>query len=86
MTRFSRADRDVLEAIDRDPGLPFWGIADRSGYSTGTAAKSITRLKKDGFVERFSGGNHTSERGKIVLAILRGREAAAIARRLAPEP
>lgn len=67
--------RTVLQAISNE-GRPVTFIETIviSGYSFGSCSRAIAHLCRLGLVERVSGHLLTTERGKIALALMVGRE------------
>lgn len=67
-------DRVVLEAIDLVGEVRYWELPDLSGYSNSTCGTATHKLKLHGLVMKSAGRMRITERGKITLAIIRGKE------------
>jgi predicted transcriptional regulator len=71
---FYRYERDTLEAIDRAGELRSYEISDEAGWPGGSCAAAITRLRHFGLIYKAASAWRLTDRGKIVLAITRGKE------------
>lgn len=73
-------ERCVLEAIVRHPALPSCLIEDVSGYNGTYVALAIANLRRLALIEKIAGVYYATERGKIALAIIVGKETRARSR------
>jgi predicted transcriptional regulator len=67
-------ERDTLEAIDRDGELRSYEIADQAGWAHGSCAAAVMRLRRFGLIYKAAYCWRLTDLGKVVLAVVRGKE------------
>jgi hypothetical protein len=70
-----RNRQDVLQAIVEHGFVKTWDLPDLSGYPKGTSSSATCYLRRLGLVEVRAGFWVATERGKIALAIIFGKQA-----------
>jgi hypothetical protein len=83
MNRLPASQRDILEVIVRERSVHRRELPDLSGYGLRAVAAGLTALRQLALIERAGGHYTATERGKIALAIIIGKESRARARRRA---
>lgn len=65
----------ILKAIVKHGPVKYYELEDLSGYASGTCHIAVARFKKLGLIRpEFGFPYEATEKGKIILAILMGKE------------
>jgi len=72
--RLYNFDRDVLEAIDRAGEMQRCELQDRSGWGRRSADAAVHKLYKNELIYKTCNKYRLTDRGKIALALVRGKE------------
>jgi predicted transcriptional regulator len=68
-----KMDLEILEAMASNPRCHLYELPELSGYERSTCVLSISTLRSFNLITALHGDYSVTEKGKIILAILRGQ-------------